>query len=60
MNTISVRTLEVKLKTTVGESVQILKWERECADIKVGESVQILKWERECVDIKVGERVCRY
>ena len=40
--------------------MQILKWERECADIKVGESVQILKWERECADIKVGERVCRY
>ena len=32
--------------------MQILKWERECADIKVGE--------RECADIKVGERVCRY
>ena len=32
--------------------MQILKWERECADIKVGESVQILKWERECADIK--------
>ena len=40
--------------------MQILKWERECTDIKVGESVQILKWERECADIKVGERVCRY
>ena len=40
--------------------MQILKWERECADIKVGESVQILKWVRECADIKVGERVCRY
>ena len=40
--------------------MQILKWERECADIKVGESVQILKWERECADIKVGERECRY
>ena len=40
--------------------MQILKWERECVDIKVGESVQILKWERECADIKVGERVCRY
>ena len=40
--------------------MQILKWEKECADIKVGESVQILKWERECTDIKVGERVCRY
>ena len=40
--------------------MQILKWVRECADIKVGESVQILKWEREWADIKVGERVCRY
>ena len=40
--------------------MQILKWERECADIKVGESVQILKWERECADIEVGERVCSY
>ena len=29
--------------------MQILKWERECADIKVGE--------RECADIKVGESV---
>ena len=28
--------------------MQILKWERECADIKVGKSVQILKWERVC------------
>ena len=28
--------------------MQILKWERECADIKVGESVQLLMWESVC------------